>query len=216
VSTSLLDLLADAAYQRDSRVHGVVIGVVTNNKDDQGLGRVKVRFPWLSGAVESHWARVATPMAGNGRGLYSLPEVDDEVLVLFDRGDVRFPFVIGALWNGKDKAPAGNSDGRNAERVIKSRSGHVIRLVDEQDAEKVEIVDASGKNSVVIDTAANSVTVSADTRIVLSAPQGDVVIEAKQLRVAVDSAQVDVKGAMSIKASSELVLEGRTIDLNPP
>jgi phage baseplate assembly protein V len=214
VSTSLLDLVADAAHQRDSRIHGVVIGVVTNNKDDQGLGRVKVRFPWLSGAVESHWARVATPMAGNGRGLYSLPEVDDEVLVLFDRGDVRFPFVIGALWNGKDKAPSSNSDGHNSERVIKSRSGHVIRLTDESGAEKVEIVDASGKNRVVIDTAANAVTVSAETRVVLSAPHGDVRIEARQLAIAVDSAKVEVKDALAIHAGGALAITGQTIDLN--
>jgi phage baseplate assembly protein V len=214
LNTSLLDLVADAAYQRDSRIHGVVVGVVTNNRDDQGLGRIKVRFPWLSGSIESHWARVATPMAGNGRGFYSLPEVDDEVLVLFDRGDVRFPFVIGALWNGKDQAPANNSDGHNSQRVIKSRSGHVIRLMDEQGAEKVEIVDASGRNSVVIDTAANSVTVTADARIVLSAPQGDVVIEAKNLKVAVGTASVDVNDAMTIHAGGELVLAGSTIDLN--
>ena len=214
MTTSLLDLVADAAYQRDSRIHGVVIGVVTNNKDDQGLGRVKVRFPWLSGTVESHWARVATPMAGNGRGLYSLPEVDDEVLVLFDRGDVRFPFVIGALWNGKDKAPSSNGDGHNAERVIKSRSGHVIRLSDESGAEKVEIVDASGKNRVVIDTAANAVTVSAETRVVLSAPNGDVRIEAKQLSIAADNAKVDVKDGLAIHAGGALELKGKTIDLN--
>lgn len=214
MSMNLLDLVADAAYQRDSRIHGVVIGVVTNNKDDQGLGRVKVRFPWLSGAVESHWARVATPMAGNGRGLYSLPEVDDEVLVLFDRGDVRFPFVIGALWNGKDKAPSSNGDGHNAERVIKSRSGHVIRLTDESGAEKVEIVDASGKNRMVIDTAANAVTVSAETRVVLSAPQGDVVIKARQLQVAVDSVKVDVKDAVGIEAGGAVAIKGKTIDLN--
>ena len=214
MSMNLLDLVADAAYQRDSRIHGVVIGVVTNNKDEQGLGRVKVRFPWLSGAVESHWARVATPMAGNGRGLYSLPEVDDEVLVLFDRGDVRFPFVIGALWNGKDKAPSSNGDGHNAERVIKSRSGHVIRLTDESGAEKVEIVDASGKNRVVIDTAANAVTVSAETRVVLSAPQGDVVIKARQLQVAVESAKVDVQDALAIEAGGALEIKGKTIDLN--
>jgi phage baseplate assembly protein V len=214
VSLNLLDLVADAAYQRDSRIHGVVIGVVTNNKDDQGLGRVKVRFPWLSGTVESHWARVATPMAGNGRGLYSLPEVDDEVLVLFDRGDVRFPFVIGALWNGKDKAPSSNGDGHNAERVIKSRSGHVIRLTDESGAEKVEIVDASGKNRVVIDTAANAVTVSADTRIVLSAPQGDVVIEANNLKIAANNAEVAVKSAMKIEATAALELKGQPIKLN--
>jgi uncharacterized protein involved in type VI secretion and phage assembly len=105
VNAGLLELLNIGGGQHDDgRITGVVIGIVTNNQDPDRLGRVKVRFPWLSGGTESHWARVATPMAGNGRGLYFLPEVDDEVLVLFERGDVRFPFVIGALWNGKDQA----------------------------------------------------------------------------------------------------------------
>ena len=98
VNAGLLELLSIGSGQHDDgRITGVVIGIVTNNNDPDRLGRVKVRFPWLSGSTESHWARVATPMAGNGRGLYFLPEVDDEVLVLFERGDVRFPFVIGAL-----------------------------------------------------------------------------------------------------------------------
>ena len=82
-----------------SRVTGVVVGVVTNNQDPDGLGRVKVKFPWLSDADESSWARIAAPMAGKERGLYFLPEVDDEVLVIFEHGDLRFPFVPGALWN---------------------------------------------------------------------------------------------------------------------
>ena len=80
---ALLAALAGPASHPSGRVYGVTVGVVTNNQDPDGLGRVKVRFPWLSDDDESFWARVVTPMAGNGRGLYLLPEVDDEVLVAF-------------------------------------------------------------------------------------------------------------------------------------
>ncbi len=69
-------------------------------------------------------------MAGAGRGLYILPEVDDEVLVAFEHGNPSTPYVLGGLWNGKDKPPEANSDGKNNMRVLKSRSGHVIRLDD--------------------------------------------------------------------------------------
>jgi len=77
------------------------------------MGRVKVKFPWLSDEHESWWARIATPMAGGGRGAYFLPEVNDEVLCAFEHGDVRFPYVVGALWNGKDAPPTTNDDGKN-------------------------------------------------------------------------------------------------------
>ena len=87
---------------RNDRFYGVVVGIVTNNQDPENMHRVKVRFPWLSNDVESNWARVAAPMAGKGRGAYFLPEVDDEVLVAFEHGQVDHPFVVGCLWNGKD------------------------------------------------------------------------------------------------------------------
>ena len=82
IPTSLFDTIRRAAGEsdRNDRIGGVVVGVVTNNQDPDGLGRVKVRFPWLSEEHESHWARMVTPMAGNDRGFYMLPEVDDEVL----------------------------------------------------------------------------------------------------------------------------------------
>src|SRR5689334_2824184 len=96
-----------------ARLFGVVVGVVTNIQDDQGLGRVKVKFPWLSDTDESHWARVAVPMAGHQRGFYFLPEVDDEVLVAFEHGSADYPYILGALWNGKDEPPASNGDGKN-------------------------------------------------------------------------------------------------------
>jgi uncharacterized protein involved in type VI secretion and phage assembly len=215
VNAGLLELLSTGSGQQDDgRITGVVIGIVTNNNDPEGLGRVKMRFPWLSGSTESHWARVAAPMAGHGRGLYFLPEVDDEVLVLFERGDVRFPFVIGALWNGKDQAPAGNSDGKNALRVIKSRSGHLIRFDDSEKARKIEIIDATSTNRIVIDTSTDTVTIRADKNIVLEAPQGDICLNARQVRITA-SQRADIKAdTMRIAVQGSLALKGDPIDLN--
>ena len=104
------------------RIYGVVIGIVTNNNDPKSQGRIKVKFPWLDQKYESEWARLASPMAGKNRGLYCLPEVEDEVLVMFEHGDVRRPYILGALWNGKDAPPAENDKGENNLRLLKSRS----------------------------------------------------------------------------------------------
>ena len=149
--------------------------IVTNNNDPEGLSRVKVKFPTLSDGDESFWARVAMPMAGNDRGSYFPLAVDDEVLVIF--GHLREPFIVGALWNGQDKPPAASRD----QIVIKSRSGHIIRLHDKAGEETIEIVDANGTNSIVIDTANDSITISADKDITLSAPNGKITLTAKTI-----------------------------------
>ena len=121
---SLTDLLLDdrEEIERGRRVNGVAVGIVTDNHDPEGLGRVKVRFPWLGEGVESDWCKVASFMAGDGRGAVFLPEIEDEVLVAFEQGDVNFPYVIGALWNSSDRPPETNADGRNDVRKIRSRS----------------------------------------------------------------------------------------------
>lgn len=170
-----LDMMRDLISQGDSggRYWGVVTAVVTNNQDPDGLNRVKVRFPWLGDDDESHWARVATPMAGNGRGLYLLPEVDDEVLVAFEHGVVEYPYVIGSLWNGKDRPPESNADGKNNMRTLKSRSGSIIRLNDTDGSEKVEIIGANGGASIVLDLSNNSITIKATGDLTL---QGDHVV----------------------------------------
>ncbi len=214
MNTGLLELLTlnEAPYE-SGRIHGVVLGIVTNNSDPDGLGRIKVRFPWLSSSTESHWARVATLMAGNDRGLYFPPEIDDEVLVVFERGDVHFPLMIGALWNGKDKAPAAN-DGKNSLRVIKSRSGHLIRFDDSDDAPKVEIIDAKSRNRIVIDTGSDTVTITADKNIVLEAPQGEIHLNARKVLIeAAESAAIKAD-SMQIAVKGSLALQGDPIDLN--
>ncbi|MGI9303717.1 MAG: phage baseplate assembly protein V [Gammaproteobacteria bacterium] len=163
----------------DSRIYAPVVGIVTNNQDPDKLGRVKVKLPWLSEKDESDWARVVTPMAGAKRGMYFLPEVDDEVLVAFEHGDVRLPYVLGALWNGKDKPPEDNSDGKNNVRTIKSRSGHIVRLDDTKGEEKIEVIDKSTKNSITINTKDNSITISADADISIKSAKGKLTLQSK-------------------------------------
>lgn len=213
ILTHLAD--TDTPHPLATRIVGVVTGVVTNNQDPDGRGRVKVRFPWLDAQNESQWARIAVPMAGKDRGTYFLPEVEDEVLVAFEHGDPRFPYVVGALWNGKDTPPASNDDGKNNVRMIKSRSGHILRLNDEDGKETVEIIDKSAKNSVVIDTAKNTITITSDKDIVLAAANGEITLDAKKVTIksSADTA-VTAGGSIDVKASSTLTLKGSTVNIN--
>ena len=212
---NLFDLLADERDDAAARVSGVVVGVVTNNQDPEGMGRVKLKFPWLSDEDESNWARVAAPMAGGGRGFYFLPEVEDEVLVAFEQGDVRFPYVVGSLWNGKDAPPASNDDGKNNVRVIKSRSGHVVRLTDEDGKEMIEIIDMSGKNSVRIDTSKKTITITSDKDIVLSAAQGKITLDAQEIEIKSSAgAKVEAGGNLDLKATGQTNVKGATVNLN--
>jgi uncharacterized protein involved in type VI secretion and phage assembly len=131
------------------RVYGVVIGVVTNIDDPDSLARVKVSYPWMGDDTESPWARVVTPMAGNDRGIVCRPEIGDEVLVLFEHGDVRFPYVIGGVWNATDTPPQNRgTDTDNNIRMIRSRSGHEITLDDTSGSEKIVIVDSSASHKI--------------------------------------------------------------------
>ncbi|MFV1950659.1 MAG: phage baseplate assembly protein V [Nitrospinota bacterium] len=198
-----------------SKIYGVVVGIVTNNKDDDGLGRVKVKIPRISGEDESHWARVTAFMAGKERGAFFLPEVDDEVLVVFEHGDINMPYVIGSLWNGVDTPPGTNSDGENNIRVIKSRSGHIIRLDDKDGEEKIEIIDKSEKNFISIDTKDNKITISSDKDIELSARNGKVIIDAKDIEIKSSaSTKVEASADMDLKASGNNNIKGATVNIN--
>jgi uncharacterized protein involved in type VI secretion and phage assembly len=199
------DLLHDllAHHDPDGKCYGVVIGIVTNNHDPDNMHRVKVRFPWLSPHDESNWARVASPMAGSGRGAYFLPEVDDEVLLAFEHGSIDHPYVVGSLWGGKDKAHENNSDGANDNRGIKSRSGHVMRLCDKAGEECIEIIDKSGNNKIVITTSENKILLEAKGNIEITSSTGKITlsgigIEMKS-QAGIDisaNAQVNIKGAL--------------------
>ncbi|HVZ40991.1 MAG TPA: phage baseplate assembly protein V [Candidatus Kapabacteria bacterium] len=128
----------------DNRIYGVVIGTVKSLDDPDSLGRIQLTFPWMSDDNESPWARVAVQMAGEGRGMWYMPELEDEVLVAFEHGDPQHPYVIGFLWNGKDKPPTTNT----RRRLIHSLNGHEIEIYDPdpKDGDKgfIRIKDAHG------------------------------------------------------------------------
>ncbi|KYC43639.1 phage tail protein [Scytonema hofmannii PCC 7110] len=214
---NFLDILVDESTQlaMTSRIYGVVISTVTNNQDPDNLGRIKVTFPWLNDRDEGYWARLATPMAGDGRGIYFLPEVHDEVLVIFEHGDVRFPYIIGALWNGQGRPPTNNNDGKNNIRLIKSRSGHLIRLDDTNKAERIEIIDKSGKNRLVFDTQNNTITINSAQDLTLSARNGTLKLEAKSIELdALNTLKVSTNSQADIEARGVMNIKGQVINLN--
>lgn len=226
--------------KNDEKVFGVMIAVVikndsANDSEKPGTGLVKVQIPLL-GMKESNWARIVSFMAGKERGAFFLPEQGDEVLVAFENGDVNRPFVIGALWNGKDTPPETNSDGKNDIRVIKSRSGHIIQFSDKKGEEKIllqsskghilqmddkngeesfKIVDKSGKNKIIISTKDNKVTISSDKDMEFSAPNGKLSINAKNIEI-ISSAdtKVEASAGVNIKASSNMTIKGATVNIN--
>lgn len=113
----------------------LIVGIVTNNNDPKKWGRVRVKFPTLTEEHESDWARVVSIGAGSSRGFDCLPEVNDEVLVGFEHGDIHRPFVIGSVWNGKDAPPTSVQesvvDGKVRLRTFKTRLGHTLQFVEE-------------------------------------------------------------------------------------
>ena len=220
---SLNDLLNNDSRdsRRLNRVSGIVPAIVTNNQDSEGLGRVKVRYPWLSEENESDWAKMMTFMAGEGRGGYFLPEVGDEVLVAFEQGDINYPYVIGAVWNSEDSPPETNNDGSNNIRKITSRSGHEIvfnddaqgqsekieihtnaghriALDDSTGQEKIEIVDKSGNNTIVIDSVQNSITIES----------------AANLNFKAQIITIEANASMEIKSNGNLTLQGALVRIN--
>lgn len=146
---SPVDVLASgrAAEGLGGRWYGVYPGIVRDNVDPEGQGRVKVHLPWAPDTFNDRyeaWARVATLMGGNKRGSWFIPDVEDEVLVCFEAGDVRRPYVLGGLWNGKDKPPASmDGAGRNFKKVLKSRNGVTVTL-DDSDGREQFIAETPG------------------------------------------------------------------------
>jgi uncharacterized protein involved in type VI secretion and phage assembly len=166
-----------------SGLAGVVPAVVSNVDDPDRLGRVKLSFPWLAEKAESFWARVALPGAGPERGLAVLPEVGDEVLVAFAHGDTRLPYVLGGLYNGKDKLPGNPVDGNEiVSRALVSRKAHKLELHDKDEA--ITIVTGDEKHRIVLDQKGSKIIVETS---------GDV--------------EVTAKGNVSVKATSDLKLE---------
>jgi uncharacterized protein involved in type VI secretion and phage assembly len=214
IEMSLLPNLLGQQNQ-SNQFYGLTIGIVTNNKDEEGLARVKVKFPLLSDNDESFWARVVTPMAGEKCGIYFLPEVGSEVLIAFAHGNVASPYILGSLWNGVDKPPEFNSDGKNDKRIIKSRSGHTILLDDTPDSEKIEVIDKSLKNSIVINTKDNSISITADADISINSQNGKLKLSAQSIEINSQAGmKITAQQNMDLQAGPVMNIKGNMVNIN--
>ena len=137
------------------RYYGVAIAIVTDNKDPDELGRVKVKYPWLADDAESFWARIMAPGAGKDYGVVWMPQVGDEVLVAFEHGDINFPIVLGGLWNGKDTIPFNYDSDLDAGTVtycgFVSRTGHKVSFWESKNDSSIQILTANGEVNIVLD-----------------------------------------------------------------
>ena len=203
----------ESTHESGGYLKGVAIAVVTQNRDPDGLGRVKLKFSWENEPRESDWARCAVPMAGKDRGTYFLPEVGDEVLVAFEREDMRFPYVLGALWNGQDAPPDNDSDGKNDRRVIKSRQGHTLTF-DDGDQGSVELRLQDGKH-LKIDDQGLLLEDGKGNKVSIESTSGAISIEAAQsLTLKAPSITLDASATAELKAGATMTVRGGMVQIN--
>ncbi|MCD9025831.1 phage baseplate assembly protein V [Cohnella sp. NL03-T5] len=206
-------------------INGVMVATVTNNKDPDGLNRVKLKFPLRENSHETDWAPITSLMSGSSMGTLFVPEVGDEVLVAFHLGNLNQPFVIGSLWNSTNKPPA--KDDANNLRKIYSRAGHELIFDDTANAGKVtlktkkgiklEIDDQNEKitlgtksdaQSVVLaGSTAGTVTIKSGTNKITIDNKGDISIESTKA-ITIKSTQINLEATatMKVKAGAKLDL----------
>jgi uncharacterized protein involved in type VI secretion and phage assembly len=218
---SLLGLASSGATSGDASaggapIYGVVIGVVSDCDDPKKQGRVKVKLPWLSDDYASDWARIVAPGAGQKRGIAFIPEVNDEVLVAFEQGDVRSPFVLGGLWSGAFELPQSNDlvgGGSVDQRVLQSRNGHRIVLSDKDGEEGVTLTSEDGSHSVsIVSSNAGTIEIKTSGTIKISGQT----IELKGTSVSIQAdGTLDLKGAsVSVNSDGPTTIKGTPLMLN--
>jgi phage baseplate assembly protein V len=167
----------------DRRYYGVVEALVAKVTDDpENECRVTLRFPFFDGATaESDWCRVAQPYAGNGYGAVFVPEEGDEVLVAFVQGDMRFPIVLGGLYNGEDKPPTDRTASKD-QKLVRTKHGHQVVLDDSQGQEAIRITTAGG-HELILDDASGTVAVTGNGVKITLEDSGTVTVQGTKVVV---------------------------------
>ncbi|MBO0591443.1 type IV secretion protein Rhs [Cellulophaga sp. E16_2] len=158
-------------------------GVVLDNNDPDGLGRIKVQFGWQRRmGTTTPWIKMNTPYGGNGKGFYFIPELDEEVLVGFENNNPEKPYVLSAGYNNSSKS--GVADAENNIKAIMTRSGHIIELNDTDGGEMITIKDKN-ENIININTASNDIMISAHNDITITAAE-NLALNSKNMQINVE------------------------------
>lgn len=203
---------------------GIIVGIVTNIDDPDKKGRVRVRFPGLDDQQQSDWARVSSIAAGNGRGSSIRPEVNDEVLIAFEGGDLRKPIVLGSLYNARTAVPTLQLKGGKFSRAtVLHQFGHQFLMWDEGDTAGIEIQLANGptfimnEKSITLKGGGNQETtiIEQGSSKIEMKTDGTITIKGKSITLQADGEDVVIKGN-NVKATAQLGVKvegGTTLEL---
>ncbi|MGH3620750.1 MAG: VgrG-related protein [Sciscionella sp.] len=213
----------------DGRMPGVVVGVVTDTGDPEQLGRVKLRLPWLAEDQETDWAPTAQPGAGNNRGAVVLPEVDDQVLVAFEHGELAYPYVIAGLHSAVASPPMGGDPVNAARaavnrRAFVSRDGHALQFLDSGSAagKGMSLATGDDKLTLVLDSNATRIAVTSMGTVLIDAAngvriqstQGDIELSGRQIKLdAVQGVSITGGTEVTVAARAKLDLSGAATSL---
>jgi hypothetical protein len=210
-----LSVLSGVVEEQEKKFLGVVTGTVEDLLDPMGLGRVKVKLPFIDSADSSPWARVAVPMAGLAHGFYFIPEKGDEVLVAFEHGDVKVPYIIGSLWHGLAPPPLPSPLAQT--RMIRTPLGNQIVFSEEPPSIVITTPDLT--HTVTISAA--GIQIVSDTNLINLTPDG-VTISGPNLNlvsqgnVNISGSNVTVSGTASASVESAGVcsVKGSLVEIN--
>lgn len=192
--------------------------VVVENADPEGIGRIKVQFPWQKEMGEmTPWIRIVTSHGGGDKGFQFIPEIDEEVLIGFEGGNAEKPYMLGSLYHGTAKAESWKTE-KNDIKAIKTRSGHTIEFNDAKDAESITITDKSG-NKIFLNTkdssmhihapanmtfTADTIDIKAKNALTMSSAESTIKIDAKEdIGMASSDATVKIEAKQEMKVSSK-------------
>jgi len=215
-------------------INGVVVALVTDNNDPNNGARVKLKFPWLDDNYESDWARITQLGAGPDSGAHFIPEVNDEVLVAFEFGDIRRPFVVGSLYNGQDKPKLGNGlfdNGKVKRRGFISRKGHQFIFFDDANKAGLAFISSDGKLKISLNETNSEIHISSGGKVHVESQQdmtleskGDLKLSAQKGITLEAQNKLDLKGSagatldggpqLEVKASGQLKVTGAMVDVN--
>jgi uncharacterized protein involved in type VI secretion and phage assembly len=215
-------------------INGVVVAIVTDNNDPNNMARVKLAFPWLDDNYESDWARLAQLGAGKNSGTVWIPEVNDEVLVAFEHGDIRQPFVVGNLYNGLDTPNEGSGlfdNGAVKRRGFISRKGHKFIFFDDANKAGVAIISSDGKFKISLNETNSEIHISSQGKVHIESQQDMTLESAANLNLKAGQGlkveagtNLDMKGGsgakleaganLEVKASGQLKVTGAMVDVN--
>jgi phage protein D len=215
-------------------INGVVVALVTDNNDPNNGARVKLKFPWLDDNYESDWTRLTQLGAGPNSGAVWIPEVNDEVLVAFEFGDIRRPYVIGSLYNGQDTPNLGSGlfdNGKVKRRGMISRKGHQFLFFDDDSKKGIALISSDGNLKISLNETNSEIHISSQGKVhvesqqdMIMESQGNLKLSAQQgitLEAQTDlklkgtsSATLDGGPQLEMKSSGQTKVSGTMVDVN--